>query len=57
MPPGYPGRENLWAVAFRLTVGEKIWNFDFFRCSFGNVRDPFMKKQQNKEIPLNKKVP
>lgn len=54
---GYSRGENLWAVAFRLTVGEKIWNFDFFRCSFGNVRDPFMKKQQNKEIPLNKKVP
>ena len=27
MPPGYPGGENLWAVAFQLIVGEIIWNF------------------------------
>ena len=27
MPPGYPGEENLWAVAFWLTVEEKTWDF------------------------------
>ena len=33
-PPGYPGKENLWTAVFRLTVGEEMWDFDFFRCSF-----------------------
>ena len=27
MPPGYPGRETLWAMVFWLTVGEGIWDF------------------------------
>ena len=27
VPPGHPGGENLWAVAFRVIVDEKIWDF------------------------------
>ena len=27
VPPGHPGGENLWAVAFRVIVGEKIRDF------------------------------
>ena len=27
MPPGHPGGENLWAMVFRLIVGERTRNF------------------------------
>ena len=37
MPPGYPGGENLWAVAFQLIAKEKHGILDSFRDSFGIV--------------------
>ena len=34
MPPGYPVGENLWAVAFRLIVEEKTWDFLLLSVQF-----------------------
>ena len=31
---GHPGGENLWAGGFRLTVGEKTWDFRLLSCQF-----------------------
>ena len=42
--PGYPGGKNLWAVAFWLTVEEKIWDFRLLSERFrfvGNIKTPF----------------
>ena len=34
MPPGYPEGENLWAVAFWLTVEGKTWDFRLLSVQF-----------------------